>query len=559
MTEETLSSASITPAPDVSAKRHAAPLSPRRLARSLLVVVIGFAATKLISLVQVFIIADEFGVGSDYDTFAIANSVPTQLIRLLGAGAIAFAFIPVFSSLLNRDDSGGAWRLASQVLNTLALVTIGFSLIVAFIAVPLVDHLLAPGFDSGEVSQTAEIIRILLLTVVIFSLSSLLGGILNAHNHFLMPVLAPIFYDIGLLFGIIFFVPPLGVYGLAWGTVLGAVMHLLIQTPGLVMFKFRWSFSLGWNNPELRAVIRLMIPRILASGVFAVNVFAFGSVASQIGEGAPSAMDWGIRIMDIPEALIGTALGLVIFPTLSALNELGKTEQRRQIFSEAIRFILVMTIPAAALMITLGKPAVSILFTDPNEAAQVYAVVQILALAMIFQATNEIVARAFYAQKDTVVPLIASVMAMVANLVVLGIGLAIFNTVEGIPTNGPLGVGIPAIGYTVAFLTEQIVLTLILRRRWGNIDEARIWQTTRRTFAATVVMVVPVILIDYALAQSLFADGGRIAGIIRAGMGGIIGIGVFFIAAYLINLHEVKQLPSLLRHARRDRTALSSA
>ncbi len=485
---------------------HAAPLTPRRLLHSTLTVMAGFTITKLVSLGQVVIIADRFGARADYDTFVQANIAPEQLVKFLAVGALSVAFIPVFSGLLNRKDSAGAWRLASQVFNTLLFVTLALSVLIGITAPLLVERVIAPGFNDAEVAQTVSLLRILMISTVIFTLSSLLTGVLTGHNHFFLPVLAPIFQDLGLLFGAIVFTGPFGIHGLAWGVVLGAVLHFAIQVPGLFMFKARWTFSLGWSDPKLREVVRLMIPRMLASGVFAINFIAIGNIASRLGEGAPSAFSWGLRIMDIPEALIGTALGFVIFPTLSALTELGKTEERSKVASEAVRFILVATIPAAAGMLLIGKPAVSILFAEAYEAALVYAAVQVFAFAMILQSVHEIVARAFYADKDTMTPLLISIAGMVGNIAVLIVGFSIYNNVDGIPLAGPLGVGILPMGYLAAFIVELTLLTIVLRKRWGGLHEQRVFRAALRTVAATLLMAVPVFAVDTVLSQQLSTD-----------------------------------------------------
>jgi putative peptidoglycan lipid II flippase len=565
MSEDTQTPINDPQIPVDDAINHAAPLTPKRLLRSLITVMIGFAATKLVSLGQVIIIADRFGASAEYDTFAAGGRVPEQLIKILGVGALSVAFIPVFSGLLNRKEGDEAWRLASQVFNTMLVVALLVSVVIFFSANWLVETIIAPGFDVGQVEQTATIIRILLLSVIIFTLSSLFTGVLNGHNHFLLPVLAPIFYDFGLLFGVIVFTGPWGVYGLAWGTVLGATLHFLIQLPGLLMFKARWFPSLGWGirrqenkgfrfsgDPQLRTVIKLMIPRMIASGVFAVNFAAYTNIASRLDDGAVSAFDWGLRIMDIPQALIGTAFGFVIFPSLAALTELGRVDERRQMFSEALRFILVATIPAAAGMIVLGKPAVSILFTDSREASLVYVAVQVLAFALILQSVHEIVARAFYAQKDTVLPLIASAIAMFANIALIVLLFILYENVEFLELIGVFGVGLPAIGYGVAFLIELAILTPILHRRWGDIDEQRILQTVWRVLAATIVMALVVLIVDYLLSNSVFTGGGRFPAILRTGVGGVIGLVVFTFVAVLVNLHEIKQLPRLFRRRRKE-------
>ena len=530
------------------AANHAAPLTPHRLFRSALLVIIGFVLTKSVSFGQVFIIADRFGAGAEYDTFGAANQLPAQLVKLLAGGALTVAFIPVFSGLLNRNNADGAWKLASQVFNTLLIVVFSLSIIAAITAPWIIEYILAPGFNDGQVEQAAILLRILLLSTMLFTLSGSIAGMLQGHNHFLLPVvLAPIFQDIGLLIGIVVFTEWWGIYGVAWGTVFGALLHIGVQIPGLFIFKARWSFSLGWNDPRLREVVRLMLPRMIASAIFTVNFAAMTNIASRFGDGGISSFEFGLRIMDIPEALIGTALGIVVFPTLAALTELGKFEDRYRVFSEALRFVLVATIPAAAGMLLIGKPAVDILFTDGGEASLVYASVQVFAFAMILQAVHEIIARAFYAQKDTITPLIASTAGMVGNFAILIIAFTLYQNVDFIPRSSPLGVGIPAMGYLAAFVVELGWLTIVLKRRWGGLDEERVLDVVKRTLAATVFMAIPVLILDNILAQKIYTADPQKAGIIRAGMGGLLGLVFFAVGAYLFNIQEVRGFPAMVR------------
>lgn len=543
---------------DDSSTRHAAPLTMSRIVRSALIVIFGFFFTKVISLGQAFIIADEFGLGADYDAYTAANLIPEQIIKFLAVGALSVAFIPVFSGFLNRNDSAGAWRLASMVFNTLFVTTFSLSVIFFFTAPWFLDNVIATGFDAGEVELSANLMRILLLSTMMLTLSSLITGVLNGHNHFFMPVLAPIFFDIGLLLGIIFLVEPFGVYGLAWGTVIGSAAHLLIQIPGLIMFKAKWHLVLGWRDKHLRQVVRLVVPRMLASGVFTINLAAISRYASELDEGALSSFSWGIRIMDIPEALIGTALGFVIFPTLAALSELGEVDERRKLFSQAIRFIIIATLPAAVGMITIGRPAISILFTDPAEVDMLYPVVQILAFALVFQAIHEVMARAFYAQKDTITPMLVSVAAMVVNILVLVSCYTIYTNIDGLSVNSPIAVGGTALGYMSVFLTELGLLTFILQKRWQDIDQTNIRNTASRALAASILMGVVVLLVDYVISQTVFTELGRFTGLIRSGVGALVGGIVFWLGAIWFNIEEVKQLPTLYREWRQTRKQATS-
>ncbi len=300
------------------------------LIRSTLIMIIGFAVARLISLAQTFLIADVFGVGAEWDRFIAANQIPETIVMLIAGGALTTALIPMFGGLLARGDKESAWKLASHVLNTVFLVSAGVSILAFVFAPALIEQVVAPVFSGDAIAQTVDMMRILLITTLIFSVSGTSMGLLQSHNRFLAPALAPIMFDIGILFGAAVLVRPFGVYGIAYGTLIGAVLHLGIQLPALRQVRARWSAGFGWHDPAVRRVFALMLPRIVDVGVFTFSFTIAINLASRLGDGAISAFSWGWRLMQIPQTLLGTAMGIVIFPTLAALSELNDVEGKRR-------------------------------------------------------------------------------------------------------------------------------------------------------------------------------------------------------------------------------------
>ncbi len=527
---------------------HAAPPSRQRLVRSVLTVMVGFMLTKGVSLLQTIIIANRFGAGSEYDTFVQGSTLPDYIVRLIGGGALGVAFIPVFSALLNKNDTDGAWTLASQVFNTLMLVAITLSVLVILTAPILVEQIIAPGLNDADTRQTAEIMRILSVGTIIFSLSGILAGILHGHNHFFLPVLAPIFQDLGLLFGVIFFLEPFGIHGLAWGTLLGAVLHFGIQVPGLFMFKFRWYPKLGWNDPQLRHVFQLMLPRILIGVTFLVNLITINNINSRLGEGAASAFSWGMRFMDIPQALIGTATGIVLFPTLSALTATGRFEERRAAFAGAMRFILFATIPSTAGLILVSYPALRLLFNEWDSAI-IFTSIQVLSLAIIFQSLHEILTRSFYSQQDTLNPLRFSLIASTINIVTVISLYQVYKQVEP-PLWSPLAVGAPAFGYVLIFIVEVILLGWTLRKRWGDIALPELARTAMKTLIATVVMVAAVLVWDVLLDAAGFGSYTTVNILIQIVSKVAVGGLAFVLTAWLTQIQELRDGLALWRARR---------
>jgi putative peptidoglycan lipid II flippase len=546
----------------------------RQIARSTLIVMIAFGTAKAISLVQTFIIARQVGVGTEWDTFVTANRIPELIFTLIAGGALAHAFIPIFSGRLAQNDRDGAWKIASHVVNFVFTMTLLVS-IAAFFAAPwLVANVAAPGFDVAAQLQTAEMMRILLLGTLIFSVSGLVMGILQSHNHFLLPALAPIMFDIGILFGVLFLLRPLGVQGIAIGAVLGAAMHLGIQIPGLIRFRASWSPELGLRDPLLWKVIRLMLPRVAGLGVFSLNFLVMNNIASRLGPGAVSALDWGWRLMQIPQTLIGTAMGTVIFPTLAALSEVGDENGKRTAMSGALRFILIGSIPASLGLIFVGRPLISLLeggaFTA-SASILVYSTLQFFALGLIVHSALEVVARSFYADKDTLTPLWAALGGAALNLVLSFTLSGVTTAEQALTALGPVAASVPltvvrptfgnvgglALANSVGVMFEVGFLLVILRRRWHGIQEDALARTLVKTTAASLVMVAAIVGINLIWQSLGLENRSTMFTIAQIGIETTVGVLVFVLTAALLRMEELGMLLKMI--LRRRQTPVEAA
>jgi putative peptidoglycan lipid II flippase len=514
----------------------------------------------------VVIIAKVFGVGRDWDTYVSASQIPDQVYSLISGGALAYAFIPIFSGFLARKESDRAWHVASRVINTVFLATILISIIV-FIFAPTAANIVAPGFDAAAKAQTAGLMRILLLGTLIFSVSGICMGILNSHNHFLLPAMAPIMYDLGILFGAIFLTHILGVRGIAVGAVLGAALHFAIQVPGLIRYKAHWYRELGWKDPALRQILRLMLPRMGVLGLIGLNGLVATNIASRLGTGSVSAYSWGWRLMQIPETLIGTAMGTVIFPTLAALSELGDESGKRQAMSGALRFILVATIPSAVGLILLGRPGISLLERgafDASASALVYSALEFFALGLVVHSALEVVARSFYADKDAVTPFLAAFGGLSINLIlsyllsnVAGVErVSFYNLVAS--TFPSLGfqpyvghVGGLALANSLGVTFEVLALGWVLRRRWHGLAESEMGRTIVKTLAASLAMGLVIIVVDAGWRAAGLAGRGLVYTVLQLVIEGGLGLVTFVVASLLLKMGELQTLIGLLLRRRR--------
>jgi putative peptidoglycan lipid II flippase len=309
----------------------------------------------------------------------------------------------------------------------------------------------------------------------------------------------------------------------------------------------RWQARVDWHDPALREVMILMIPRAIGLFLENVNVLIALNLASHLQSGSVAAYNRGWTLMQLPETLIGTAMGIVIFPTLAMLSASGDMRGKRAAMSGALRFILIASIPAAVALFIAGRPLVTLLeggAFDAQSADRVFRVLQFFTLAIITQSTVEIVARSFYADKDTITPLWIALFTAALNFGLALLLVNVFN-VAGLALANGLAVG-----------CQMILLILVLRRRWHGIDEAALLWTTLKAIAASAAMAVALVLVGTVLAKVPFTagrTGSIVAAVIQFGIGGLVYLAV----GLLLRMEEIRALPRIMLHRQSTFTAAS--
>lgn len=413
----------------------------RHLLRSSVLVILFLGLGKVTGLIRLQLVANMFGTSAAYDAFTAANQLPEVFFVLIAGGSLAAAFIPVYSNYLTNESRQKAVALGNTILTIVILLLGLVSAIGAIIAPWLTRVILVPDFTPEMQQLTADIMRIILIQTTIFGISGVLSSMLNAHQHFALPALAPLALDIGYVVGLYLFVPQLGIIGLAWGTVVGGVLHIAIQLPALIKYRIGYLPAFNWRLSGVGEIARLMGPRIVTLGAIQFADLFIIRLTSGLPEGSTSGYFYGYALMQLPETLFGTAIALVIFPTLAELFNAGEIEKMRETAVNALSIIWTLTIPAAALLVLLGEPAITFLLEgdvfDANSTRLVYSVLLVFSLRLVSEATLEIVARLFYAQHNTRTPMFAYLGWLAVNVAIayalvdsFGIvGLALASTV----------------------------------------------------------------------------------------------------------------------------------
>jgi putative peptidoglycan lipid II flippase len=426
-----------------------------------------FVVSKLISLAANLLIAGAFGAGNAVDAYYAANRVSDTLFNLVAGGALASAFLPVFTTLLVQEKPKEAWKLASAVANLVLLVLIGLSLLAAVFAPWVVTHLLAAGFtDPAQIALTVRLLRIQLPAAAIFGVSGLVMGALNAHQSFLFPGLAPAMYPLGLIFGVEVLAKRMGmgIEGLAVGVVIGASLHLLVQVPALLRLPARaYIPTLGRGFPAVKEVILLMAPRLASVGVVQANFWVNTLIASGLQNGSISALNWAFMLMLMPQAAIAQSIAIAAMPTFSAQVALGKREEMRASLATTLRGLLLLSLPASLGLILLRQPLVTFLFehgqfTDTNTEMVAWALLWYSA-GLVGHSLLEILARAFFSLHDTRTPVIVTAIAMTLNIAFSLLFTRLFAQAGWLPLGGL------ALANSLATALECTALIVLLRRR----------------------------------------------------------------------------------------------
>ena len=504
-----------------------------RIFRAASLVMVLFVISRVLGLIREMVIAAQFGTSADMDAYLAAFRIPDFLFYVVAGGALASAFIPIFTGYLAHKDMPAAWRLASATINWVMLILLTLGGIAAFLAPWLVQTLYAE-FTPAQSALTVELMRWMLVATVLFGVSGVVMGILNAQQHFFLPALAPVIYNLAIILAAWFLGSIWGVRGLAVGVVFGAAGHLLVQIPGLVWGKppMRYRPVLTAYDDSLQEVGRLMAPRVLGLAAVQINFLVSTILAATLVAGSVTALNYGWIIMLLPQGIIAQSVATALFPTLAALVAKGQRSETRRVFGMTLRSMLFLTLPASVGLIILAVPIVRMLLErGAFGAASTWATAWALALfslGLVGHAVVEISARAFYAFKNTKTPVGIAILAMAINIILSLVLLNVFARL-GLAPHGGL-----ALANSIAITFEMVILLLLLRRTMGGLGAPGLGRSVVKMSLATAGMA----LVLVSIRPFLPAEYAWAAGLTGILLGGIVYVGL----AYILGLDELKQL-----------------
>ncbi len=532
-----------------------APSAARRLALNTAIVGGAFIISRVLGLVREAVIARQFGTSPRYDAYVVAFGVPDTLFLLIIGGAVGSAFIPVFTALERKGKSREAWNLASTLINASVVLISLAGIILGFIAPSLVSLIIAPGLPADRQALVVDLTRILLLSPLFMGLGGWAQGILNARNRFALSALAPVFYNIAIIGGALFLVPFFDIYGLAWGVVIGAMLHFAVQVPGLVRVGMRYSTRINVRDEGVGEVGRLILPRFVGQAAFQANIIAVRAIGSFLPAGRISAINYSYQLMMLPYGVFALSLATVTFPTLAAQYAEGNLDGLRSTLARGVKVLLFLILPSAVGLFMLREEIVTTLFRlgafKEKDTQLVVAGLGYFALGLAAYAVVELLTRGFYALHDTATPVIVSVTTVIVNI---GLSIVLVQWVKW----GFWGHEGLALSLALTTTLEMVLMWILLGKKlpgWKLRGEGLLASIARSALSAAGMSVALALVLPLLRSVLIVGDGDKLAALILTVLGILIGSSVYLVLARLVGSEEVDAAASLLLRRFRNKRA----
>ncbi len=499
------------------------------MSAAFLITVAGLAS-RILGLLRDRLLASTFGAGDTLDVYYAAFRVPDLIYNLLILGALSAAFIPLFTGLISNKKEKEAQNLASGIMNLAIIAIVFLSLILAWLS-PQLMKLITPGFSPAKMKVVVTFTRIMFLSPLFLGISGVFSGILTSYKRFFVYSLAPIFYNFGIIIGVVFFVRFWGPIGLAWGVVFGAFLHMLVQYPAAHRLGFRqsWSFWKYLSDKDVRRVFKLMIPRTMGIAVNQVNLFVITIFASTLASGSLAVFSFAQNLQSVPLGIFGISFAIAVFPTLSALASKKDDQQLIKTFSQTFRQILFFVIPISVFIIILRAQIVRVVLGAGKfsweDTTLTFQCLGIFALSLFAQSVIPLLARVFYARHNTKTPFYVAIAAEAVNIVTVLLLIGKYQILS------------LAIAFSLASIIQMFLLLFILRLEFEKLDDRRIVESISKIALATFFGGLTIQLFKFLIAKIINLN--TFLGVFaQLSLSIIAGGAIFLLVSYLMKSEE---------------------
>ena len=531
----TLSDPGATPAPAAASGSNDAD-SVGHLTRSAAVVSVATMASRVLGLVRDLTLAYRFGASNSMDAFYVAFRIPNLMRDLFAEGVMSSAFVPTFTRRLTTSGRDDAWRLGSQLINALLVVT-GFIVIVGMIFAAPLTRLFAQDFSQvpGKLELTTQLTRVMLPFLTLVAVAVACMGMLNSIRRFFVPALSPAMYNVSLILSAVVLVPLMPragfepIMAIAFGVLVGGLGQIAAQHWMLRREGFRYRLTLNPKDRGLREILGLMGPGTIAGAAMQLNLLVNTILATSQGSGAVSWLTYAFRVMYLPIGVFGVAIATAALPVLSQHAATGQLSEMRKTVSQGLRLMLMALVPAAVGLSILAEPIIRLIFERGSFTA---TDTQATALALVCYAPGivgysavRLAVPGFYALGTSLTPAVVSIATVGLNIV---LNLLLVR-VMGYP-------GL-ALGTAIAALTNAGILLVLLGRRLEGLEGSKTADCFLRILLAAGVMGVAVQATDRWFATH-WPDSGLLVSLLALGAEITLGITILATAARLLRITE---------------------
>lgn len=490
-------------------------------------------ASRLVGFVRDRILAGAFGAGDTLDAYYAAFKIPDFMFSLLVVGSLSASFIPLFSKYYHHPfDRKKAWIFSNNFLHLVVFFVGGVSLLLAVFA-PFFSSMIAPGFSLAKQELVMVFFRIMLLAQVLLACSMVFGSALQSLKRFALYALAPIFYNLGIIAGALWFVDWWGDVGLAWGVVFGALLHLGVQVVGVygAGYRYQWTFRL--RDRDTQEVMRLTGPRMLGIAVQQFLFVFFTMIASGLAVGSVSIFQFAYNIEFFPVGIIGISYAIAAFPTFTELLEGKRVEAFVETFVNVVRQLLFLLVPMTILFLVLRAQMVRLVVGagafDWEATVLTADTLAFFALTFIPQSLVYVLVRAFFGLHDTVTPMTAGIVSVVVGLVSAFWLTSIF---------GVVGLGM---AFSIASIIQLALLWVPLRQRLGTLGESKMISALFKTTVAGLACALVTQLLK-PVAVQLFSLDTFLGVFFQGCFAGGIGLASYLLVSFLLRSEELQTL-----------------
>ncbi len=520
--------------------------------------------SRILGLLRDRLLASQFGAGQELDIYFIAFRIPDLVYAIAIAGGVTAAFLPIFARYFKDEkESSSQWSrettlFVNNVINVFLLLLAAVCIILGLLA-PFLMDLIAPGLADEAKSQAVLLTRIMLLSPILFGVSSVFSGMIQYFDKFFAYSLAPVIYNIGIIGGIVFLYPLMGLPGLAFGVILGALMHLLVQLPAAKHSGFSYKIVFNLKDPGLRQVLRLIGPRIFGSGIDQFNLIVITALASVLAVGSISVFNLANNIQYFPIGIIGVSFAVSSFPVFSRFLSNGQRREFLDNFSRAARQIIFLVVPLSFAIFISRAQIVRIFFGSGAfnwEATRLTAaVLGVFCAGILFESLIPLLYRVFFSLRDTKTPVIIGVFSTILNIilaVLFAFLLSFSNSFYDfwnwfLRLEGILRIEVIALPLALSFASvlQFFLLIFFLRLRMGPLHLLEIGTSFLRVFCAGFIAALAMYFSNYFVAQMVDMD--KFLGVfLQLIIGLIIMSLIYCLAALILKSPEAIRLNSYI-------------